>query len=83
MIEKPYRLGCGGAMRRSTRWDEFGGARTADVGAWRLLNVWRMATIGTMAAGVAHELNQPPQPHANYAQACGRLLTVPQATSRI
>ena len=25
----------------------------------RLLNVSRMATIGEMAAGVAHELNQP------------------------
>jgi len=40
----------------------------------RLLQVSRMATIGEMAAGVAHELNQPLTAIANYAQACGRLL---------
>ena len=40
----------------------------------RLLNVSRMATIGEMAAGVAHELNQPLTAIANYAQACERLL---------
>jgi two-component system sensor kinase FixL len=33
-----------------------------------------MATIGEMAAGVAHELNQPLTAIANYAQACERLL---------
>jgi two-component system, LuxR family, sensor kinase FixL len=43
----------------------------------RLLNVSRMATIGEMAAGVAHELNQPLTAIANYAQACERLLTRP------
>lgn len=37
-----------------------------------------MATIGEMAAGVAHELNQPLTAIANYAHACDRLL----ATSR-
>jgi len=40
----------------------------------RLLHVSRMATIGEMAAGVAHELNQPLTAIANYAQACTRLL---------
>jgi two-component system, LuxR family, sensor kinase FixL len=43
----------------------------------RLLQVSRMATIGEMAAGVAHELNQPLTAIANYAQACDRLLTRP------
>jgi two-component system sensor kinase FixL len=41
----------------------------------RLLNVSRMATIGEMAAGVAHELNQPLTAIANYAHACARLLS--------
>jgi C4-dicarboxylate-specific signal transduction histidine kinase len=36
-----------------------------------------MATIGEMAAGVAHELNQPLTAIANYAQACDRLLARP------
>ncbi|HLJ39577.1 MAG TPA: ATP-binding protein [Steroidobacteraceae bacterium] len=36
-----------------------------------------MATIGEMAAGVAHELNQPLTAIANYAHACERLLTRP------
>jgi two-component system sensor kinase FixL len=45
----------------------------------RLLNVSRMATIGEMAAGVAHELNQPLTAIANYAHACERLLGRPDA----
>ncbi|HEY6824754.1 MAG TPA: ATP-binding protein [Steroidobacteraceae bacterium] len=47
----------------------------------RLLNVSRMATIGEMAAGVAHELNQPLTAIANYAHACERLLSRPQSDS--
>lgn len=47
----------------------------------RLLNVSRMATIGAMAAGVAHELNQPLTAIANYAHACERLLARPGADS--
>jgi two-component system, LuxR family, sensor kinase FixL len=43
----------------------------------RLLNVSRMATIGEMAAGVAHELNQPLTAIANYAAASERLLSRP------
>jgi two-component system, LuxR family, sensor kinase FixL len=38
-----------------------------------------MATIGEMAAGVAHELNQPLTAITNYAQACARLLRQPGA----
>lgn len=45
----------------------------------RLLSVSRMATIGEIAAGVAHELNQPLTAIANYAHACERLLAQPGA----
>jgi two-component system, LuxR family, sensor kinase FixL len=45
----------------------------------RMLHVSRLATIGEMAAGVAHELNQPLTAIANYAQACERLLGRPGA----
>jgi two-component system, LuxR family, sensor kinase FixL len=38
-----------------------------------------LATIGEMAAGVAHELNQPLTAIANYAQACERILARPAA----
>jgi two-component system sensor kinase FixL len=43
----------------------------------RLLQASRLATIGEMAAGVGHELNQPLTAIANYAQACDRLLSRP------
>jgi two-component system sensor kinase FixL len=43
----------------------------------RLLNVSRLATIGEMSSGIAHELNQPLCAVANYAQACDRLLALP------
>jgi two-component system, LuxR family, sensor kinase FixL len=43
----------------------------------RLLNVSRMATIGEMAAGIAHELNQPLTAISNYARASERLLARP------
>jgi len=45
----------------------------------RMLQVSRFATIGEMAAGVAHELNQPLTAIANYAQSCERLLSRPAA----
>lgn len=43
----------------------------------RMLQVSRRATLGEMAAGVAHELNEPLTAIANYAQACERLLGRP------
>lgn len=43
----------------------------------RMLHVSRLATAGEMAAGIAHELNQPLTAIANYAQACERLLALP------
>ena len=43
----------------------------------RMLQASRVATLGEMAAGVAHELNQPLTAIANYAQACDRLLGRP------
>jgi CheY-like chemotaxis protein len=44
----------------------------------RMLQVSRFATLGEMATGLAHELNQPLTAIANYAQACDRLLGRPQ-----
>jgi two-component system sensor kinase FixL len=44
-----------------------------------MLHVSRLATIGEMAAGIAHEINQPLTAIANYAQACERLLARPAA----
>jgi two-component system sensor kinase FixL len=43
----------------------------------RLTQVSRLATVGEMSAGIAHELNQPLTAVANYAQACDRLLGLP------
>ena len=55
------------------------GTLAAEVLHGRMLQVSRLATIGEMAAGVAHELNQPLTAIANYAQACDRLLGRPGA----
>jgi two-component system sensor kinase FixL len=43
----------------------------------RMNSVSRLATMGEMAAGISHELNQPLAAIANYAQACVRMLRVP------
>lgn len=40
----------------------------------RLTHVARLATMGEMAAGISHELNQPLAAITNYAHACVRLL---------
>src|SRR5579872_4219993 len=45
----------------------------------RLWHVSRMATVGELTSGIAHQLNQPLAAIANYAQACERLLALPDA----
>ena len=40
----------------------------------RMMHVSRLATLGEMASGISHELNQPLAAIANYAQASRRLL---------
>jgi two-component system, LuxR family, sensor kinase FixL len=40
----------------------------------RLAHVARVSTLGEMAAGIAHEVNQPLTAIANYTQACDKML---------
>ncbi len=44
----------------------------------RLMHVTRMATMGEMAAGISHELNQPLTAITTYARASERFLSLPQ-----
>jgi two-component system sensor kinase FixL len=46
----------------------------------RLTHFSRLSTMGEMAAGLAHEINQPLTAIANYAYACLRMLRSEQAT---
>lgn len=46
----------------------------------RLTQFGRLSTMGEMAAGLAHEINQPLTAIANYAQALQRLLAAPDPT---
>ena len=43
----------------------------------RLTHFARLSTMGEMAAGLAHEINQPLSAIATYAQACQRLIKLP------
>jgi two-component system sensor kinase FixL len=40
----------------------------------KLAHVTRLSTMGEMASGIAHEINQPLTAIANYAQACRRIM---------
>jgi two-component system, LuxR family, sensor kinase FixL len=44
----------------------------------RLTHFARLSTMGEMAAGLAHEINQPLSAIATYAQACQRMLRQPE-----
>ena len=44
----------------------------------RLTRVARLATVGELTAGVAHEINQPLTAITTYARACARYLDMPQ-----
>jgi two-component system sensor kinase FixL len=44
----------------------------------RLMQMTRLATMGEMAAGIAHEVNQPLTAISNYANAAARLLALPE-----
>ena len=44
----------------------------------RLTHFSRLSTMGEMAAGLAHEINQPLSAIATYAQACQRFLKQPE-----
>lgn len=43
----------------------------------RLSHAMRLATIGEMASGIAHEINQPLAAIVNYARACEHFLALP------
>jgi two-component system sensor kinase FixL len=45
----------------------------------RLAHVTRLSTMGEMASGIAHEINQPLAAIATYAHACRRLITAENA----
>ncbi|MBN1379921.1 MAG: PAS domain S-box protein [Gammaproteobacteria bacterium] len=45
----------------------------------KLAHITRLSTMGEMASGIAHEINQPLAAIAAYAQACRRMITVKDA----
>lgn len=51
----------------------------AAIAQQRMTHVARLATMGEMAAGIAHELNQPLSAIANYANAATRILPAAEA----
>lgn len=70
---KTYSFGSGGAPSA----EEFEALLDAYCLQERLTQLARLAMVGEMSAGIAHELNQPLTAVANYAQACDRLLGIP------
>jgi two-component system sensor kinase FixL len=47
-----------------------------------LAHVARLSTMGEMAAGIAHEINQPLAAISTYAQACKRMLQLPTVSAQ-
>lgn len=82
-IEARYRLSRaeGGSLRAAGTLHDVTERKTAEEAARRaqarLDEVGRLATLGEIAAGISHELNQPLAAITNYARACERLLSTP------
>ncbi|MBV1882214.1 MAG: PAS domain S-box protein [Pseudomonadales bacterium] len=49
----------------------------------KLAHVTRLSTLGEMAAGIAHEVNQPLTAISTYAQACHRLLRLSNTKTEV
>jgi two-component system sensor kinase FixL len=83
-IEARYRLSRaeGGSLRAVGTLHDVTERKAAEEAARRaqarLDEVGRLATLGEIAAGISHELNQPLAAIANYARACERLLAAPR-----
>ena len=82
-IEARYRLSRaeGGSLRAVGTLHDVTERKAAEEAARRaqarLDEVGRLATLGEIAAGISHELNQPLAAITNYARACERLLATP------
>ncbi len=57
--------------------------REAELQRGQLAHVTRLGTMGEMATGIAHEINQPLTAIANYALACRRLLDIDPASPKL
>ena len=70
----PVGILCSGEDVTEARRSEFEARESRE----RMMHVSRLATMGEMATGISHELNQPLTAIANYAQAGTRLLAQAQ-----